>query len=195
MPDADLDLAVEGTLFSGFGTAGQRCTSLGITAVHASVHEAFLERFTAAVESARIGDPFEDVLYGPMISRRFDSRFTRWLEHIEPHHRVSGSSAIGHISNSAPREGFVGDPEAGLFQHPVIVDGVTQEDLLYREETFGPIAPVATFETFDEARTSAACRVMETIGGRGQAIYLTHHRHVVEIAMSVCETPPVVHEL
>lgn len=51
------------------------------------------------------------------------------------------------------------------------------------------------FETFDEARTSAACRVMETIGGRGQAIYLTHHRHVVEIARSVCATPPIVHEL
>lgn len=51
------------------------------------------------------------------------------------------------------------------------------------------------FETFDEARTSAACRVMETIGGRGQAIYLTHHRHVVEIAQSVCGTPPVIHEL
>ena len=51
------------------------------------------------------------------------------------------------------------------------------------------------FETFDEARTSAACRVMESIGGRGQAIYLTHHRHVVDIAKSVCATPPVVHEL
>ena len=51
------------------------------------------------------------------------------------------------------------------------------------------------FETFDEARTSAACRVMEAIGGRGQAIYLTHHRHVVEIAKSVCVTPPVIHEL
>ncbi|WP_321363623.1 AAA family ATPase [uncultured Celeribacter sp.] len=51
------------------------------------------------------------------------------------------------------------------------------------------------FETFDEARTSAACRVMETIGTHGQAIYLTHHRHVVEIAMTVCETPPMVHEL
>lgn len=51
------------------------------------------------------------------------------------------------------------------------------------------------FETFDEARTSAACRVMEAIGGRGQAIYLTHHRHVVEIAKSVCATPPIVHEL
>ncbi|WP_163847182.1 YhaN family protein [Pseudooceanicola aestuarii] len=51
------------------------------------------------------------------------------------------------------------------------------------------------FETFDEARTSAACRVMETIGGRGQAIYLTHHRHVVEIARDVCTTPPVIHEM
>ncbi|MBU2888427.1 ATP-binding protein [Celeribacter halophilus] len=51
------------------------------------------------------------------------------------------------------------------------------------------------FETFDETRTSAACRVMETIGRRGQAIYLTHHRHVVDIAQKVCDTPPVVHEI
>jgi uncharacterized protein YhaN len=51
------------------------------------------------------------------------------------------------------------------------------------------------FETFDEERTAAACRVMERIGQRGQAIYLTHHRHVVEIARAVCERPPVVHEL
>lgn len=51
------------------------------------------------------------------------------------------------------------------------------------------------FETFDENRTSAACRVMEQIGRSGQAIYLTHHRHVVDIARQVCETPPIVHEL
>ncbi|WP_369127004.1 ATP-binding protein, partial [Paracoccus liaowanqingii] len=51
------------------------------------------------------------------------------------------------------------------------------------------------FETFDEDRTSAACRVMEAIGGRGQAIYLTHHRHVVEIARSVCDVQPILHEL
>jgi uncharacterized protein YhaN len=51
------------------------------------------------------------------------------------------------------------------------------------------------FETFDEARTSAACRVMQTIGRSGQAIYLTHHRHVVEIAQKVCDTPPMLHEI
>src|SRR6266540_5898901 len=59
MPDADLDLAVEGALFSGFGTAGQRCTSLGTVVVHESVHDEFLARFSAATEAARIGDPRE----------------------------------------------------------------------------------------------------------------------------------------
>ena len=51
------------------------------------------------------------------------------------------------------------------------------------------------FETFDEDRTSAACQIMEQIGQNGQAIYLTHHRHVVDIARQVCKTEPVVHEI
>ncbi len=51
------------------------------------------------------------------------------------------------------------------------------------------------FETFDEDRTRAACRVMERIGQSGQAIYLTHHRHVVEIARDVCRVAPLIHEI
>ncbi|GAA4224182.1 uncharacterized protein YhaN [Sagittula marina] len=51
------------------------------------------------------------------------------------------------------------------------------------------------FETFDEDRTRAACRLMERIGRSGQAIYLTHHRHVVDIAQEVCTTAPKVHRI
>lgn len=51
------------------------------------------------------------------------------------------------------------------------------------------------FETFDEDRTRAACTLMERIGRTGQAIYLTHHRHVVEIAQEVCALRPTVHSL
>ncbi|SPH20393.1 hypothetical protein ASD8599_01128 [Ascidiaceihabitans donghaensis] len=51
------------------------------------------------------------------------------------------------------------------------------------------------FETFDEGRTSAACLVMEDIGRRGQAIYLTHHQHVVDIALKVCKVPPTIHRI
>ncbi|HEY6776885.1 MAG TPA: aldehyde dehydrogenase family protein, partial [Thermoleophilaceae bacterium] len=128
MPDAELDLAVEGALFSGFGTAGQRCTSLGTAIVHESVHDEFMRRFTRAVEDAAIGDPFEDVLYGPMIHERFHERFLGWLELIRDHHSVSGSSGTGRITSDNPRAGFVGDPDAGLYCHPTIVDGVTADD-------------------------------------------------------------------
>ncbi len=51
------------------------------------------------------------------------------------------------------------------------------------------------FETFDDDRTRAACRLMERIGRSGQAIYLTHHRHVVDIAREVCDLHPVIHNL
>jgi alpha-ketoglutaric semialdehyde dehydrogenase len=152
MPDADLDLAVEGALFSGFGTAGQRCTSLGTAIVHRDVHDDFIARFGKAVTEAAVGDPTADVLYGPMIDGRFAERFEGWLELIRDHHSVLGSWTVGRITRDAPRDGFVGDdPEAGLYYHPTIVDGVTIDDDLYRTETFGPVVGVAAFDTFDDA--------------------------------------------
>ncbi len=151
MPDANLDLAVEGALFSGFGTAGQRCTSLGTAIVHESVHDEFISRFARAVEEAKIGDPMEDVLYGPMLSERFHERFLGWLDLIQEHHKIYGSSGTGRITAENPREGFVGDPGAGFYCHPTIVDGVTMEDEIYKTETFGPIVGVAKFADFDEA--------------------------------------------
>ena len=151
MDDADLDLAVEGALFSGFGTAGQRCTSLGVAVVHDSVHDEFVRRLDKAAREAPIGDPTQDVLMGPMLSERFAERFEDWLGLIGEHHAVCGSSGQGRVSAENPREGFVGDPGAGLFYHPTIVTGVTIEDDLYSTETFGPIVPVTRFATFDEA--------------------------------------------
>ncbi|HEY1277198.1 MAG TPA: aldehyde dehydrogenase family protein [Thermoleophilaceae bacterium] len=162
MPDAELDLAVEGALFSGFGTAGQRCTSLGTAIVHESVHDEFVRRLSAAVESAPIGDPTQDVLYGPMIHERFTERFLEWLELIRDHHSVSGSTGTGRIGADNPREGFVGDPEIGIYCHPTIVDGVTIDDEIYRTETFGPIIGVASFGSFDEA--------MELANGHGYGL-------------------------
>jgi aldehyde dehydrogenase (NAD+) len=174
MPDADLDLAVEGALFSGFGTAGQRCTSLGTAIVHRDVHDDFLARFTKAATDAPIGDPIQDVLYGPMISARFCDRYEGWLELIRPHHTVSGSGGIGRITSANPRAGFVGDPGAGLYYHPVIVDGVTIDDELYRTETFGPIVGVASFDTFDQAMDLANAHGY----GLSSSIYTNDPLHV-----------------
>jgi acyl-CoA reductase-like NAD-dependent aldehyde dehydrogenase len=151
MPDADMELAVEGALFSGFGTAGQRCTSLGTVIAHESIHDEFLTRFAQAVEQAPIGDPMQDVLYGPMMSERFHERFQDWLGWIKDHHSVHGSSAVGRITSESPRAGFVGDPDAGIYDHPTIVSNVQPDDDLYKNETFGPIVGVMKFGDFDEA--------------------------------------------
>jgi aldehyde dehydrogenase (NAD+) len=157
MGDADLDLAVEGALFSGFGTAGQRCTSLGTVIVHEAVHDDFLERLVAATEQAPIGDPTQDVLYGPMMHERFLERFEeRWLGLIRDHHTVHGSTGVGRITAQNPRQGFVGtEPERGLFCHPTIVSGVRADDELANTETFGPIVGVASFGDWDEAMALA----------------------------------------
>lgn len=157
MPDANLDLAVEGALFSGFGTAGQRCTSLGTVIVDERVHDEFLARFTRAVEGAVIGDPTADVLYGPMLDERFLVRFERdWLGLIRDHHSVQGSTATGRITAAEPRAGFVGaDPERGLYCHPTVVSGVRVDDELANTETFGPLVGVAKFSDWDEAMALA----------------------------------------
>ncbi|AOS64389.1 aldehyde dehydrogenase family protein [Actinoalloteichus hymeniacidonis] len=150
-PDADLDLAVEGALFSGFGTAGQRCTSLGTVIVHEDVHDEFVRRLTAALENAVVGDPTSDVLYGPMLDQKFADNYDRMLGWIADHHTVLGSTATGRITDAAPRAGFVGDHSAGLFYHPVLLDGVRPDDKVFMEETFGPLVGITTYRTFDEA--------------------------------------------
>jgi alpha-ketoglutaric semialdehyde dehydrogenase len=171
MPDADLDLAVEGALFSGFGTAGQRCTSLGVAIVHDDVHDAFLTRLLERLDAAPVGDPTQDVLYGPMLSERFLQGWEKWLGEVQPHHTVHGKT--GRITSANPRDGFVGDPDAGVFAHPVVVSGVRPDDALYRNETFGPLVSVMRFSSFDEA--------VELANGHGyglsSAIYTTNPVH------------------
>ncbi len=150
-PSAELDLAVQAALFSGFGTAGQRCTSLGTIIVHESIHDDFVARFDKATRQATVGDPFKDVVFGPMLDEKFAERFEGYLRWIQPHHGVLGSTATGRITAASPREGFIGDPDSGIFCHPTIIDGVHEDDAIFRNETFGPLVGVMTYRDLDEA--------------------------------------------
>jgi len=151
MPDANLDLALEGALFAGFGTAGQRCTSLGTLWLHESIHDQFLARYSKLVEGAKIGDPFQDVLYGPMISEKYLENHLKHLAMIKAHHKISGSSGIGRITAENPRAGFVGDASQGIYAHPTIISGINSDDELYYTETFGPLVTVGSFKDLDQA--------------------------------------------
>ncbi len=182
MEDADIDLAVTGALFSGFGTAGQRCTSLGIAIVHTDVYEQFVDRFADAVSSAKVGDPDQDVLFGPLLDQKFADRFDQYLESlIAPHHRVLGSTGRGRISASQPRSGFVGDPDTGIFYHPTIVADVKLDDPIVVTETFGPLVGVARVESFDQALLFAT----KSGYGLSSAIYTNNPKYAMQYAQRV----------
>jgi alpha-ketoglutaric semialdehyde dehydrogenase len=183
MDDADLDLAVEGALFSGFGTAGQRCTSLGTAIVHDRVHDEFVVRLARAVDQAPVGDPTEAVLFGPLMNERFLDQFeSRHLGLVRDHHQVHGSTGTGRITAANPRDGFVGgDPERGLFVHPTLVTGVRAGDDIANTETFGPLVGVARFGDWEEAMALANGHGY----GLSSAIYTSDPKHALRFREQV----------
>ena len=100
MPSANMDNAVEGAYWAGFGTAGQRCTSLGNLIIHEDIYDEFMTKLMAKVESTAIGDSMrnEGVLYGPMLSEKYAVDFLRDLGMCE----TSGATKLygnGRITN------------------------------------------------------------------------------------------------
>ena len=94
MPSADINNAVEGAYWGAFGTAGQRCTSLGNLILHKDIYDEFMDKFMAKVESTRIGNSsvHKDVLYGPMLSEKYGKDF---LSGIEMAKLVESSNKFG----------------------------------------------------------------------------------------------------
>jgi len=153
MEDCNLEAAVQATLFSAFGTGGQRCTSLGTLFLQESIKDQFLNAFIEKVKSIHIGNPMnETTFYGPMISERFLTQYEKFCEAwIKPHHSVLTPSK-GRITKNNPWPNLVdANLDQGVYAHPVVVDGVKSNDDLFMEETFGPIIGVTSFKTIEEA--------------------------------------------
>ncbi len=153
MEDANVELAVEGALWSGFGTAGQRCTSLGNLIVHQSLYEPVVKRLLQRIQTIAIGDPQnEQNFYGPMISEKFmNSHLEHFDSLIEPHHEVI-TELNGRITSKQMWPNWRGgDPDAGYFCFPTVVTGVKATDRIYDTETFGPLFNVMECRDLDEA--------------------------------------------
>ncbi len=150
--DANLDLALDGVIFSGYGTAGQRCTSLGNLIIHEKVYQEFTDKLIRRSQELVIGDPFDvKINYGPMISQRF---LENHLEHlrtlIKPHHEMPLGKG-GRIGHGVTWPHFSGDAENGFYARPNIVLNVNKKDDIYSTETFGPLFNVLKYQDFEEA--------------------------------------------
>lgn len=168
MEDANLELAVDGALWAGFGTAGQRCTSLGNLILHQSIQKKFLKLLLQKVSEIKIGDPMNELItYGPMISEKFLNDHLQNLETlVEPHHQLL-TNPNGKITGKKSWKNFIGDSDVGLYAFPTIVDNVKPKDKIYFTETFGPLFNVMTCKNLEEALQLAN----ETGYGLSSAIY------------------------
>lgn len=136
MPDANLDRAVEASVLGCFYLAGQCCTAAERILVHERVHDEFVRRLTQRVRQLRVGDPSrEETDMGPLCNQAT-------LQKVEQHVRDARDRGA-HVE-------VIGDRD-GLFYPPTILTGVTEDMAIARDETFGPVAPIITFGTAEEA--------------------------------------------
>jgi len=141
--DADLDAAVEGALQSKYRNAGQTCVCTNRFYVHASVHDAFVEKLAAGAAAIRVGNGRErGVGQGPLID---ESGLAKVQEHVQD--AVAKGAAI--------RTGGKVHALGGNFYEPTVLSNVTHDMLVMQEETFGPVAAVMKFSTEDEAVAAA----------------------------------------
>ncbi|ELK46755.1 UNVERIFIED_CONTAM: aldehyde dehydrogenase [Halobacillus marinus] len=140
-PNADLDIAVESITTSRLANNGQACTNAERVYVHESIADEFVEKLRHQFEGLTIGNPREnkEADVGPLVSKDR-------LEEVEEMVKEA-------VQNGAKVEfgGERGDLDKGYFYKPTILTNVTHDSKIMQEEIFGPVIPITTYKTLDEA--------------------------------------------
>jgi aldehyde dehydrogenase (NAD+) len=143
LEDADMDLALEGVLWGAFGTTGQRCTATSRLILEEAIHDDFLERLSARVESLRIGNGLDEAVeMGPLINKR-------QLETVDSYVKIGLTEGAKLVLGG---ERYT-DKECakGWFYSPTIFCDVRPEMRIAQEEIFGPVLSVLKVKALSEA--------------------------------------------
>jgi aldehyde dehydrogenase (NAD+) len=143
MEDAQLELAVEGCLWGGFGTTGQRCTAASRVVVHERVYGAFLDAFLPRVRALRVGNGREaGVDVGPSVSEAQRATVMRYVE-------IGQQEGATLLTGGHPLSG--GAHVRGFFHEPTVFGDVEPAMRIAQEEIFGPVVSVMRCRSLDEA--------------------------------------------
>jgi aldehyde dehydrogenase (NAD+) len=143
MEDADLDLALEGALWGAFGTTGQRCTATSRLLLHKDIKTEFIVKLVEKAAKLQLGagiDPNTDI--GPLVNLGQLKQVTKYIEiaRNEGAEILLGGEAIA-----------TGELKNGYFFPPTILDRVTPEMRVAREEIFGPVVCAIEIDSFEQA--------------------------------------------
>jgi aldehyde dehydrogenase (NAD+) len=143
MDDAQLELAVDGCLWGGFGTSGQRCTAASRVVVHEKVYRDFLDAFVARATALVVGDGLDPkVDMGPSNS---ETQLQTVMKYVQIGRDEGARVALGghRLESGAYAKGF--------FHEPTIFADVDPRMRIAREEIFGPVVSVMTCRSLEEA--------------------------------------------
>ena len=143
MEDADLDLALEGALWGAFGTTGQRCTATSRLLLHQKIKAEFTTRLVEQTSKLRLGAGTDsDTDVGPLVNSAQLKRVSNYLEIA----RNEGAKVVigGEVARGETLEN-------GYFFQPTILDDVTPDMRVAREEIFGPVVSLIEVNSFAEA--------------------------------------------
>jgi aldehyde dehydrogenase (NAD+) len=147
MDDADVDLAVEGIVWSAFGTSGQRCTAASRVIVHRAVYGELQSKLVAAAERLRLGPGWEETTdVGPLINRTA-------LEKVHGFTQVGKDEGARLLTGGEPATGA--DGNGGFFYRPTVFADVRPEMRIAQEEIFGPTTALIPVRSFEEAIAAA----------------------------------------
>ena len=143
MDDADIDNAVEGSLWGAFGTSGQRCTASSRLVVHKKVYKQFSERLVERAKRLRVGnglDPKTDV--GPVIHEDAMNNILRYIEIGQREDKATLACGGNRLTKNSYKNGW--------FIEPTVFTDVKPGMRIAQEEIFGPVTSVIPFSTLDE---------------------------------------------
>ncbi|MCH4463724.1 aldehyde dehydrogenase [Staphylococcus haemolyticus] len=163
-PHANLDKAVDYIVTARINNAGQVCTCPERIFVHEDVHDDFVSKAKQRMSDLQVGDPLDDNTdYGAIINQtQLDSIDNKVQEAIK-----NGADLVlgGHKLN-----------RAGFFYEPTILDNVKKDDSAFKEEIFGPVLAITTYNDFDEAIDAAN----DTNAGLSSYIFSENLKEVME---------------
>ena len=143
MDDANLELAVDGCLWGGFGTTGQRCTAASRVVVHEKVYDKFVQQFVARAKALKVGDGLDEKIeMGPSNS---ESQLNTVMQYVEIGKGEGAKLACGgsRLTSGAHAKGF--------FHEPTVFVDVDPKMRVAREEIFGPVVSVMKCRSVEEA--------------------------------------------
>lgn len=158
LPDADLELVADSAINAGFGSAGERCMAISVVVAVEPVADALIEKVVARMKLLKTGDGRRACDMGPLITKSHRDKVASYID-------VAQNDGATVVVDG--RQGDFDGEAAGFWLGPTLIDRVSTESTVYREEIFGPVLSVVRVQSYEEG----LALINESEFGNGTAIF------------------------